>query len=181
MFNVFTAFITLAIVSLNFIQPSFAGDAPSRDTGSVKGLIIRLDKEYRLLNEELRKLDDYVREFPATTLNLTVTKGDVEARLVSVEIRDNDRLVASHIYTSLENDAMRAGGRHQIYDAETSPGVHRFRAVYYWTDGDGRPPKKGEAEITVSVKPANPNFVEFSLQKKGVEAELRPREFEFIR
>ncbi|MBI5560811.1 MAG: hypothetical protein HY883_06010 [Deltaproteobacteria bacterium] len=146
----------------------------------MKEMIIRLDKEYRLVDEELRKLEEYIKEFPQTSLILTVTGRDADASLVSIEVTDNGRLLASHIYTPPENDAMKKGGRQELYSGETIDGIHRLRAVYYYSAGD-KPPRKGEAEITVSVELAKKRFVEFAFQKKGNDFELRPGEFEFIR
>lgn len=181
--KVFIIPVISVLAAFNLSTSSFAESQSAQrpqDEAGVKEMIIRLDKEYRLVDEELRKLDEYVKEFPQTTLNLTVVKRDAGASLVSLEVLDNGMFLASHIYTPLENDAMREGGRHQFYSGETTRGGHRLKAVYYWTDGTN-PPRRGESEITLSAGLAGKHFVEFALEKKGSDFELRPIEFRYIR
>ncbi|HLE09039.1 MAG TPA: hypothetical protein VI914_05365 [Thermodesulfobacteriota bacterium] len=158
--------------------PCFAGEGPKKDEESVRDMIIRLDKEYRFLNEGMGNLESKVKNFPNTSVDISVVKKDMDERLVYLEIRDNDRFLASHIYTQIENDAMRVGGRHQLYNAEIGEGIHNLKAIYYWTAGNDTP-KKGAAEIIVSAKLSRRYFVEFLLQKDGG-VELMPREFDFV-
>ncbi len=160
------------------VRPEMVQAESRVEEKTIRDLIIRLDKEYKYLDEELRKLRERVKGFPGTTLSITVTKHDPDLRLLSLELRDNERPLRSHIYSTVENKALNAGGRQQFYLGEVAEGAHKLKAVYYWTEGDG-PPRSGETVITLSVKPAVSYYVELSFHKKGNKVELLPYGSEF--
>lgn len=142
-----------------------AESSPQKQEKSIRELIIHLNNEYRFLDAELKKLEDDIKEFPHTTLSISVIKRDNTVRLISLEIFDGDRPLGKHIYTTLENEAMEAGGRHQVFEAEIKEGNHTLKAVYYWTKTD-KSPQKDETIIPVSISLGNSSFLELSFDKK---------------
>ena len=138
---------------------------PQMQEKSIRELIIQLNKEYRFLDDELKKMEDDIKEFPHTTLSISVIKRDNTVKLISLEIFDGDRPLGKHIYTSLENEAMETGGRQQVFEGEIKEGNHTLKAVYYWTSKD-KSPQKGETTIPVSIYLGNSSFLELSFDKK---------------
>jgi hypothetical protein len=168
-------FISAAFLSAG-LDSAVAAAETKRE--SVRDLLIRLNREYELLNDKLKSFDESIKTFPNTTLNLSVTKREPSIRLVSVEFTDNDRLMRGHTYTQVEDAALGAGGRHQIYMGEISEGVHRLKVMYSWADG-GAAVKKGESTVTLSVKSAKNYVVELTLQRKGRDVDMRVYQSEY--
>ncbi len=173
--------VFLVLLVFSFAIPPLSANAQySSRKKSVRRLIIDLDHEYRRLDEDIRKLDEFVHGFPGMMLHLTVKTKMADARLISLEVTDRRKPVSSHLYSPYENEAMDAGGRHDFYRGEVSEGVHELKVVYYWAEGE-KPAQKGEAVVLVTVRPAKSYFIELSLEKKrGKQVELRANEFEFV-
>ncbi|MFQ5900337.1 MAG: hypothetical protein ACE5IH_02145 [Thermodesulfobacteriota bacterium] len=167
--KVFAVIVILLLFFLNVVSIAFA-----EENGSIRELINRLNKEYIFLDEALDKLEENIRDFPDTTLNLSVIKRSTDIMLVSIEVLDSNsnRLLKNHIYTPLENKALNAGGRQQLYSGEIGKGRHRLNVIYYWMIEDA-PPQKGEALITLSVSPGKNYSIELSFEKRGNKIKLR--------
>jgi len=159
------------------VVPVFSGALPAeaRDE-SIRALIIRLDKEYRYIDDELGKLREKISGFPDTVLDLTVIKEAAGVKLISIELTDNEKLLKSHIYSPAENAAISVGGRQSLYRGEVRDGLHNLRVVYYWSAA-GSAPVRGEASTTVNIESAKSHFVEFNLVKGKRGVELVPRNF----
>ncbi|HHL40016.1 MAG TPA: hypothetical protein ENJ37_05880 [Deltaproteobacteria bacterium] len=138
---------------------------------SIRDLIIRLNKEYNYIGEELKKLEESVREFPATILNISVVNRDPLLRIVSLEVLDNKRPLMSHIYTDRENEALHMGGRHQFYLDETSTGPHQLKVLLVWSTGGAgkRAAREGrsDTQVNITVKPGVEHFIEFNPVRAG--------------
>ena len=139
--------------------------SPQKQEKSIRELIIHLNNEYRFLDAELKNLEDDIKEFPHTTLSISVIKRNNTVRLISLEIFDGDRPLGKHIYTTLENEAMEDGGRHQVFEGEIKEGNHTLKAIYYWVRKD-KSPQKDETTIPVSISLGNSSFLELSFDKK---------------
>ena len=147
----------------------------------VRDLIIQLNKDYLYLDEALQTLEDNTKEPPVTTLNISVTKRDKDNSfsLVSIEvIGESNRLLKSHIYTSLENEALEAGGRHQLWREEFKNGDYILHVIYLWKK-NGSPPQKEDISIPVSVKVGKEYFIELSLEKRENKLEMRYHKLDF--
>jgi hypothetical protein len=145
---------------------------------TTRHLIIRLGNDYTLLDTALKELEGDIKGFPSTTLNLSAVSRDTEGfRLISIEVRDDVRLLGSHIYTPLENDALAAGGRHELYQGEAREGNRQLRVTYYWA-GEDMSPQKGEVFIPLSVSKGMGYFIELFLVKSGEQAALHYTQFE---
>jgi hypothetical protein len=164
-----TTLVAVALL-LGFVAASQAREKTVRDQ------IIRLEKEYRYLDEELTKLREKISGFPDTVLDLSVVQEATGVRLISIELTDNERLLKSHIYTRAENAAISGGGRQSFFRGEVRGGLHNLRLVYYWSAGGGAP-VRGEASTTINVENARRHFVEFNLVRGRRGVVLMPRNF----
>lgn len=175
LFKIKGSFLALTVVAVVLAVLATLAPVDAREK-TVRDMIIRLDKEYRYLDEELQKLRENISGFPNTILDLTVIKEATEVRLISVELTDNDKLLKSHIYTPAENAAISAGGRQSLYRGEVRDGLHNLRLVFYWSAA-GSAPVKGEVSTIVNVEAAKRHFVEFNLVRGRRGVELIPRSF----
>ncbi len=178
-------FIITLIGLLVVISSVFPGGLSIAETDrsgkgvSIRELIINLNKHYLYLEKELKKLEEGIRGFPRTTLSLSIIKAESDIDIVSIELLDEDKLLKSHIYTPVENQALDAGGRHQFYYGEIEEGSHRFKVIYYWKEGNG-PPKKGEIVFNLSIPLGRKYFVEIAFERKGDVVEPRLSQLDFI-
>lgn len=173
--------IALAGVIIFFNSIALAEVPPPGRRDSARHLIIQLNNNYNFLDKELKKLEEDIKVFPRTTLHLSAVNKAVNSdiKLLSIEAQDNDKLIESHIYSALENEALAAGGRQQLYQGEVREGEHVLKVTYYWTEEDG-PPQKGETYITFSMLKGMTYSIELSLTEKGNNVVLDSSQFEFI-
>lgn len=99
-------------------------------------------------DDDIGKLDDQVQELKTEVLEIAAELDSLERRLLypsgtrllvslamdpkagvrpdAVEIRIDGDLVAHHIYTARELDALRKGGIHTVYTGNTTAGTHEM-------------------------------------------------------
>lgn len=171
-------FMAALFIIIFFNAVALAQDPPPYRKDSARRLIIRLNSNYLLLDRSLKGLEDEIKKFPDTTLILSAVNKSGEIRLLSIEVWDDLRLIGSHIYTTVENEALAAGGRHELYQSEVREGSRRLRVAYSWT-GDGESPQKGEIFIPITISKGMNYFIELSLEQRGKEAGLYYTKFEF--
>lgn len=161
--------ITASLLLIFILNTAASADMADPEKGNtVRDLVIQLNMDYLSFDEALQKLEDNTKEPPATTLNISVTRrdGDNSLSLVSIEvIGENNRLLKSHIYTSLENEALKAGGRHQLYREEFKNGDYTLHVIYLWKK-DSNPPQKEEISLPVSIDVGRESFIELPFEKK---------------
>ena len=172
-FKVIRRILLVTLVSITVLGAASFVQAREK---SMRSLIIRLDKEYRYIDDELGKLREKISGFPDTVLDLTVVKEAIGVKLISIELTDNQKLVKSHIYSPAENAAISVGGRQPLYRGEVRDGLHNLRLVYYWSAA-GSAPVRGEVSTSVNIESAKSHFVEFNLIKGKRGVELVPRNF----
>ncbi len=148
-----------------FNAVSFAQEPPSYKKDSTRRLIIQLNRNYTLIDSSLKELEGEIKKFPDTTLILSALNKSGDTGLLSIEAWDNTRLLGGHTYTALENEALKAGGRDQIYQGEIREGSRNLRVEYYWS-AEGKSAQKGEALIPVSISKGMSYFIDLSLEKK---------------
>ncbi|MBI5235315.1 MAG: hypothetical protein HY886_03600 [Deltaproteobacteria bacterium] len=166
------------LVFMNSAAFSSAAESQGKKGASIRELIVDLNKEYDALDEKIRAFDESIKSFPSTTLNLSVIKREAGIKLVSIDVVDNGRFVKGHVYAPIEDSALSAGGRHQLYLGEMDLGSHNLKIIYTWSDG-GTNVKKGETTISLNVKAARTYLIELAIQKKGKEIEIRPYQLDF--
>lgn len=130
-------------------------NALSGEIQALKQSVIALNKNLRVLEEDLL--------FPANTqvdvfLSLDVGKFFT---LESVKLKLDGKVVASHIYTDKELQALAKGGMHKLHMANLSIGEHNLSAFFTGTGPSGRDYKRGTT--LVLNKENGPKYVELKI------------------
>jgi hypothetical protein len=134
---------------------------------AAKADVIRLNRDLLVLEEELL--------FPANTqvaLFLSMDVGKLFS-LDSVQIKLDDKLVASYLYTPLEVQALHRGGVQRLYLGNLKAGSHELVAFFTGKGPHDRDYKRG-ATIRFD-KGTEPKYIE--LQIRDSQGRLQP-EFE---
>ncbi len=132
-----------------------------------KADVIKLNRDLLVLEEELL--------FPANTqvaLFLSMDVGKLFA-LDSVQVKLDDKLVANHLYTPLEVQALHRGGIQRLHLGNLRAGTHELVAFFTGNGPHERDYKRG-ATIRFD-KGTEPKYIE--LRIKDSSAKLQP-EFE---
>jgi hypothetical protein len=136
-----------------------------------KGDVIRLNRDLLVLEEELL--------FPANTQVAVFVSMDVGKlfALESMQIKLDDKVVANHLYTPLEVQALHRGGVQRVYLGNLKAGEHQIVAFF-----TGQGPPHGEQKrdyrrgTTIKFdKGSEPKYVELRIRDSA--GKLQP-EFE---
>lgn len=140
--------------------------APGLDSRiqDVKSDVIKLNRDLLVLEEELL--------FPANTQVALFVSMDVGKlfSLDSVQIRLDDKMVSSYLYTPLEVAALHRGGVQRIYVGNLKAGTHELVAFFTGQGPHVRDYKRG-ATIKFD-KGTEPKYIE--LRIKDSEGKLQP-------
>ncbi len=130
----------------------------------LKAEVIRLNRDLLVLEEELL--------YPAGTQVALFVSMDVGKlfELESVQIRLDDQLVASHLYTPLEVQALHRGGMQRVHVGNLRAGKHRLTAFFTGRGPHERDYKRG-ATLEFE-KGTEPRYIE--LRIRDVQAKLQP-------
>ncbi|MCH8504990.1 MAG: AraC family transcriptional regulator [Ectothiorhodospiraceae bacterium] len=125
------------------------------ETQALKREIIELNRDLFVLEEELL--------FPANTQIAVFVSTDVGElfSLDSVRLQINGTVVANHLYTPREIEALRRGGIHGLYIGNLRTGEHLLEAVFTGKGPAGRDYRRG-AHLTVN-KGLGARFVELRI------------------
>lgn len=149
--------------------PSAAASAAGLDTRiqDAKADVIKLNRDLLVLEEELL--------FPANTQVAVFLSMDVGKlfSLDSVQLKIDDKLVTSYLYTPLEVQALHRGGVQRLHLGQLRAGAHELTAFFTGQGPHERDYKRGTA--IKFEKLAGARYIE--LQIKDVQAKLQP-EFE---
>ena len=170
-------FMVAAFIMIFFNAAALAQDPSPYRKDSARRLIIQLNRSYTLIDRSLKELEGEIKKFPDTTLILSAVNKSGDIGLLSIDAWDDTRLLGSHIYTTLENEALRAGGRDQLYQGEVKEGDRKLRVAYSWLE-EGKSPQKGEIFIPISISKGMTYFIELFLEKTGDWTTLHYTEFE---
>lgn len=121
----------------------------------IKQDVLALTSELTLLEEKLL--------FPSNTqVSLFVSlAGDEDFVIDSMQIKLDDKVVAQHLYTFKEIEALRAGGVQRIYTGNIKTGDHKMVASFI-----GRAKSSDEYQRSSSytvTKAVGPKFVEIQV------------------
>lgn len=133
----------------------------------IKAEVIRLNRDLLVLEEELL--------FPAGTQVALFVSMDVGKlfELESVQIKLDDKVVASYLYTPLEVQALHRGGVQRVFVGNLKAGEHAIDAFFTGRGPHTRDYKRG---VTLKFeKGTEPKYIE--LRIKDSLAKLQP-EFE---
>ncbi|HYP30722.1 MAG TPA: AraC family transcriptional regulator [Burkholderiaceae bacterium] len=163
------AAVTAAMPAVGAASAAAAGDpAP---TGSLddrvqqtKADVIRLNRDLLVLEEELL--------FPANTQVAVFVSMDVGLMfdLDSVQIKLDDKVVTTYLYTPLEVQALHRGGVQRVYLGDLKAGSHEIVAFF---TGKGPHDRDYKRATTIKFdKTTEPKYIE--LQIKDVQQKLQP-------
>jgi hypothetical protein len=149
--------------------PAAAASAPDAATldgrvQDIKSDVIKLNRDLLVLEEELL--------FPANTQVALFVSMDVGKmfELDSVQIKLDDKMVSSYLYTPLEVAALHRGGVQRIYLGNLKVGEHELVAYFTGKGPHDRDYKRG---ATVKFeKSTDAKYIE--LRIKDSEAKLQP-------
>ena len=146
--------------------PASAPDAATLDgrVQDIKSDVIKLNRDLLVLEEELL--------FPANTQVALFVSMDVGKmfELDSVQIKLDDKMVSSYLYTPLEVAALHRGGVQRIYLGNLKVGEHELVAYFTGKGPHDRDYKRG---ATVKFdKSTEAKYIE--LRIKDSEAKLQP-------
>lgn len=155
------------------VLPAAWGAEPAPAAGlddriqDAKGDVIRLNRDLLVLEEELL--------FPANTQVALFLSMDVGKlfELDSVQVKLDDKVVTSYLYTPLEVQALHRGGVQRVYLGNLRGGTHELVAFFTGKGPHERDYKRG---TTIKFdKGTDPKYIE--LQIKDSTGKLQP-EFE---
>ncbi len=150
--------------------PDTAASAPAESQRlderiqAVKGDVIRLNRDLLVLEEELL--------FPANTQVAVFVSMDVGKlfELDSLQVKLDDKLVASYLYSPLEVQALHRGGMQRVYLGNLKSGEHEVVAFFTGKGPHFRDYKRG---ATVKFdKGTEPKYIE--LRIKDSTGKLQP-------
>jgi len=163
--------IMLCLLAIVWSQPSWSEETETPSTaentpGELENRIQSLKKEVLDLNRDLFLLEEDLL-FPANTQFSVFVSLDIGNyfSLDSVQIKLDDKLVANHLYTEREVQALKRGGVQRIYIGNVSTGEHEIVAFFTGKGPSNRDYRRG---TSVKVeKTAEPQFVELKIIDNG--------------
>jgi len=152
-----------AAASAAATEPAPTGSLDDR-VQQTKADVIRLNRDLLVLEEELL--------FPANTQVAVFVSMDVGLLfdLDSVQIKLDDKVVTTYLYTPLEVQALHRGGVQRVYLGDLKAGPHEIVAFF---TGKGPHDRDYKRATTIKFdKSTEPKYIE--LQIKDVQQKLQP-------
>ncbi|WP_246439407.1 AraC family transcriptional regulator [Teredinibacter franksiae] len=122
------------------------------------------------LNKDLRKMEEKLL-FPSNTrfsIFVSLTTGQFFT-FESVKLKLDDKLVATHIYSDKQRQALARGGIHKLYVTNLNEGLHTVTAFFTGIGDDGRPYKRAaNLEFEKSI---GSEFLELAIMDDGATQE----------
>ena len=159
MFHRPLAALLLGLSALSAVHEADGAPAPAAlDTRvqDVKSDVIRLNRDLLVLEEELL--------FPANTQVALFVSMDVGKlfELDSVQVKLDDKVVASYLYTPLEVQALHRGGVQRVYVGNLKAGEHELVAFFTGKGPHDRDYKRG---TTLKFeKGTDPKYIELRIK-----------------
>jgi len=154
-------FILFSVFGSTHAYAENAG-APSDELRSLDSQIQSLKKEVLDLNRDLFMLEEELL-FPSNTQISVFVSLDIGKlfQLDSVQLRLNDKIVANHLYTKRELEALKRGGVQRIFTGNLPSGKHEIVAYYTGIGPNNRTYKQGST--TIIDKSSSAQFVELKI------------------
>lgn len=168
----------LCLVLAVFLSAVAGAEEISRE--QIKGLdeqVQDIKKDVLNLSTELARLEEKLL-FPSNTqvsLFISMHKGD-DFRLDSVQLKLDEKVVAQHLYTFRELEALQMGGVQRLYTGNIKTGDHDLVVSYV-----GKAPAGGEYKRSGTYrinKDVGPKFVEIKIAgPESTEQDLQFRDW----
>ncbi len=151
--------LQMVLILLCMIAPAvFAQQAETELQQNIEGLkkdVLKLNRDLFILEEDLL--------FPANTqfsVFLSMDSGQLFS-LDSVQLKIDDKVIASHLYTERELAALKRGGVQRLYIGNLPTGKHEVIAIFTGIGPNKRDYRRGE---TLNIeKGEDPLFVELKI------------------
>ncbi len=131
------------LILMSSTAPGEALDATSldEDIQSLKQDVIALNRDLFILEEELL--------YPANTRLAVFVSLDVGEffKLDSVQLKVDDKVVSSYLYTQREVDALHRGGIQRLYMGNLKAGEHELVAIYTGMGPNDRDYRRGASLV----------------------------------
>lgn len=128
------------------ISNAYAADSMSEknDTRTLDDRVQSLKKEVKELNRDLFILEEELL-FPSSTQLAVFLSIDVGNffRLDSVQLKIDDKVVANHLYTKRELEALGKGGVQRLYLGNVKTGEHELIATFLGPGPNNREYRRG--------------------------------------
>lgn len=154
--------ILMAAVVLMLAVVTNAQEVSREEIRGLDEQIQDVKKDVIGLTSELNRLEEKLL-FPSNTqVALFVSLPDSkEFSLESVEVKLDNQVVAHHLYTYREIEALQQGGVQRIHTANVQTGAHPLEVTYF---GKSKSGKEYRATASYSVEKAvGPKFVEIQI------------------
>lgn len=146
-------------------------------------MLAALTNAQEVSREEIRGLDEQIQDVKKDVIGLTSELNRLEEKLLfpsntqvalfvslpdskefsleSVEVKLDNQIVAHHLYTYREIEALQQGGVQRIHTANVHTGAHPLEVTYF---GKSKSGKEYRATASYSVEKAvGPKFVEIQI------------------
>jgi len=158
--------------------PAETPKAPPQDSRGLDTRVQALKQEAMELNRDLLVLEEELL-FPASTQVAVFVSVDVGALfdLDSVELKLDDTVVSSYLYTDRELRALHRGGVQRLYTGNMKTGKHELVAVFIGKGPQGRDYRRG---TTLKFdKGTDPKYIELQIRDdtRGQQPEFRVKEW----
>jgi len=161
----------LLLIALYGFAGTISAEEVSRE--QIKGIdeqVQEIKKDVLAISSELNLLEEKLLYPSNTQISLFVAIAPKEkSRLDSVEIKLDDKLVATHIYSFKELEALQAGGMQRIYTGNVRSGEHQLKVGFSGKSSSGGKFtkvgsykfKKGVGPGLVEITLAGPDAIKF--------------------
>jgi len=154
--------ISTTLVFSVLLVPAQAAEVTKEQIKGLDEQVQDIKKDVLDLTSELTRLEEKLL-FPSNTqVSLFVSlQGDKDFVLDSMQIKLDNKVVAQHLYTFKEIEALRAGGVQRIYTGNIKTGDHALVASFIGRAKSGNEYQRSE-KFTVT-KAVGPKFVEMQI------------------
>lgn len=157
--------LLISLTAAVLMSLSILANAQNVSREEIRGLdeqIQDVKKDVIDLTSELNRLEEKLL-FPSNTQAAFFVSlaGNSDFSLESVEVKLNNQVVAHHLYTYREIEALQQGGVQRIHTANVQTGAHPLVVSYF---GKSKSGKEYRGTATFSVEKAvGPKFVEIQI------------------
>lgn len=133
----------LLVIALQFVVSAEAEEVSREQIKGIDEQVQDIKKDVLSISSELKLLEEKLLYPSNTQVSLFVSlTGKNGFRLDSVEVMLDGKVVASHIYSFKELEALQAGGMQRIYTGNVQTGGHQLKVGMLGKDSGGSEQKK---------------------------------------
>ena len=150
----------ILVLLMGFMLPVYTQDAEpitelQQNIQNLKQDVLKLNRNLFILEEDLL--------FPSNTqfsVFLSMDSGKLFS-LDAVQLKIDDKVIANHLYTEREIEALKRGGVQRLYLGNLASGKHEIIAIFTGKGPQNRDYRRGE---TIQVeKGSDPQFIELQI------------------